>query len=157
MTRQTRHLIAAELFSHLFMRRGLRVRSGARVTMQTFAIVKGFVERKFLRHLSQIVNVNMFQAAHFRLGVAKHCVIRMASEASVIPWNPVVLKVRCRKPGGVIDPQAFAVRLHHMARQTELGRFRMIQMDGGAQNGGHKRKNEKSDKSEYLSTRDSGE
>jgi hypothetical protein len=33
----------------------------------------------------------------------------------------------------------------------------MIQMDGGAQNGGHKRKNEKSDKSEYLSTRDSGE
>ncbi len=33
----------------------------------------------------------------------------------------------------------------------------MIQMDGGAQNRGHKRKNKKSDKSEYLSTGNVGE
>ena len=90
----------------------------------------------------------MSEAAHFGVEVAEHRVMRVTGEAGLVFRNAIVLEMRGGNIGGIISIKAFAVGLHDVARQAELPRLRILQVDRSTKNGRNDRQDKQCDKGE---------
>ena len=98
------------------------------MTMQAFAIVEGLIQMKRQLGSGHILGPHVMEATNLRFVITIHRVVRMASEAGVVPRHAIVLEVGCWNPGLVVYRQAAPVRLHNVTRQTELRRLRRFHM-----------------------------
>jgi hypothetical protein len=128
---------------------------GARteVAVQTLAIVERVVKANVLGRgrRAEIVNVDMAEAVHFGSKVAKHGVSGMAGEAGFLGRDAMVLKVGSGQVRGIVDHEAFAIRLHFMTGKTKLGLLGTFNVIVGAHAQADERQQEQNEEGEDLS------
>src|SRR5262245_6670970 len=95
-------------------------RSGPLVTVQAFSVVVWSVELHPFRHITQVLDVDMFEPSQFCFHITIHSVICMAGKTGFIPWNHAVLEMDCRDKRPVLYSQTLAIVVHHVTRETEL-------------------------------------
>src|SRR3569833_4765148 len=102
----------------------------AEVAVQTGLIREGSVELNIsrLRDPSQILDVDMTQAAKFRLHATEHREIGMACIAGVIGRDEVILKMRGGEITLIVEVEALSEILQDKARETKARRRGAVQM-----------------------------
>jgi len=146
----TGHAVIGKLLLHRIVWRGLFEGSRPGVAIQAFAVLERLIEGKLRGRRCQIIHVDVFQPAHLAREVAEHRVMRMTAEAGTLFGDTVVLKMGGGKISGIVSVKAFAVGLHNVARQTELGGFRILQMDRSTENSRDDGQDKKGDEREHL-------
>ena len=104
------------------MNRSLLKGAGAQMTVQAFAIVVRFVKLDFVWSWwrAEIIDVNVPQSVQLRFKGAEHRIVGVTGVAGFLRRDAMVLKVSGSQIRGIIHMQALSVRLHDVARQTEL-------------------------------------
>ena len=132
-------------------------RSG--VAVKTLAIVVRLVELDISGpgRMTEVIHVDVTEAADFRLNGAEHCVVGMAGITGFVGGNTVIQVVGGGKVKGVAHVKAFAIRLHDVAGETELGALGAVHLGGEAHTDGEKRKREESKEGNDIADRRRGD
>src|SRR6476661_2811757 len=77
-------------------------RSGAQVTVQTFAVVIGLVEPNRTVRLAEILHVNVVQTVKFCPESSEHRIVGVTGIAGMVRRDPVILKVRGSQIVGIV-------------------------------------------------------
>lgn len=127
--------------------------AGAEVAVEALAIVEGVIEANVLGRgrRAEIVNVDVPEPVHFGANVAKHGVGGMAGEARCVGGNAMILEMGSSQVRGIVNHEAFPVRLHFMTRKTKLGLLGTFDVIVGAHGQADERQQEQNEEGEDLS------
>jgi len=125
-------------------------RSRPGMAMQAFAVIVGTIELDGLGNRSEILHVDVTEAAKLRENRSVHNVVRMAGVASFFAGDAGVLKMRSGHVRRVINMKAPAVRVHHVAREAELRLLGTLHMLRGAHRGHDYRQQKINDERELF-------
>src|SRR5262245_28557863 len=128
MTGQTRQVVGAQLLPHIFVRRRFFEHARSGMAVQAFTIVVRLIQRQLCRDRPEIVDIKMLEPMELGLGASEHGVMRVTAVTCGTSRDTIVLEVRGREIGGIVNAQTFSVGLHRMARQTEVGGFGIFEM-----------------------------
>src|ERR1700733_803183 len=126
------------------------------MAVQTFAIVVRHVELDVFRFRDRpkILHPDMMHAAPFRAVVAEHGVIRVASEAGMIAWDAIVLKMGGRYETLIVNVQAASEIRHHVTGKAKTSGSGALQLFVQSGPDRQSRQNAQRDEGENLSAGD---
>ena len=129
------------------------------MAVQALAIVVGCVQFDLgrIRRRSEILDVDVAQAANLRAKTAIEGIVRMARVAGFVCGNSVVLEVGRGHILRVVDIQALPVGLHDVAREAKRRLFRPFDMSGGRAKRAEYGQNEKCKECEYFPASSGGQ
>ena len=134
-------------------------RASTEMAVQALAIVVGRVKLDpgRIRRRSEIFNVDVAQTANLGANTPIEGVIRMASVASLIRGDSMVLEVSRRHILRIVDVETFSVRLHDVARKTKRRLLRPFDMSGGRAKRAEYGQDEKRKEGEYFAAPGGGQ
>src|SRR5215813_11798757 len=144
-------LVAFDIVQHGAVRCPFLEIACAQVTMETFAVVKGLVKLDRLMRFAEVLSIDMVEPSKLGLyaaGVQR--VIGVAGVTGLVGRHTMILVMRRRNVGRVVNVQAFPVRLHDVTAQAKRRGFGPLHVAVKPQYTGEDGQDKQAQEGEYL-------
>ena len=98
--------------------------------MQAFAIIEWLVQLDGIHSGPQILDIDVPEPVQLHPDRSVHRVVGMAGVARFVERDAMILKMRRRDMILVVDKKAPPIGFHDVARKTEIGLLRALEMLG---------------------------